>query len=121
MSTESKKTKQVPRRLHVYKNMYTVLGNYEFADDKIKFHGHKGYNLIGRKLVKDVVVNLKDIKWFEYSSLEGVSSMRSLNSEVQNHLYCKWFSVHGDTSKDVEGYIAWSEYYRKERDKLLKK
>lgn len=113
--------KQLPKRLYTKEHMYTILENYEFTTNGVKFYGHKGYNLVGRKKAENINVDLGDIKWFEYSVLENVRSMHSINVELQNHIYCKWFALYGGIAKDTKDYVVWSEHYRKERDSILRK
>ena len=113
-----------PRRLYVNNDIYTILGDYEFTDKGVRFHGHKGYNLIRRKKVKNLEISLTEIKWLEYSNLEGANSMSSLTVELQNYLYRKWGSVNKKMTTEAhteEDRKNWSEYYKKERDSILKK
>ena len=116
--TEQTKT-QVPKRIYIDKQVYTILGNYNFKEDHVEFNGHKGYSLVGRKRVESLNLKMADIKWFEYSSLEGIKSIRGRDVEFQTFIYRKWFNMFGDRPKDMDNYVSWSEFYEGERERIL--
>lgn len=105
----------VPRRVHSGKNIYQILGDYMFDGRNVEFNGHEG--LIKKKGSK-ITLPIEDVTWFEYNG-DGIKTMRSGLNELRNHLYKRWFASYGD-NMNIDGYIGWSEFYKKEKEKIFK-
>lgn len=113
----------IPIRVYAEDVVYTVIKDYEFGHDgNVIFKGHVGLENLKKSLVS-FNLKAKDIRWFEYKSVDGLCSIRNQNVELINRIYIKWFSVFGgnmpEFSVDKE-YVSWHDFYEKERVIYLK-